>query len=613
MPDKRSTWLLLLDILDRPATALVNVATYPRWRWLLPAILAVVTLVVFTAVSAPLLAAQAQELMAGQLSRLSADQAALVQGQVARFSSPLVVTLTGSLAAIVSLPAGWLIQAAIVYFGALIAGGDVEFGWIFATAPWLGIHFVLETILQTIYVSTQGKLLVNHGLSYLVSTGKPLADARNASYVALRQASLFRLWNLLLVYVLLRSVGKLGRGSAFLVTVIYLSLLVGGQVVAQLDTADLDLAVSQAQISLRTAQAQLQQLQDGPSVSDLAASQTVLASAQANYQQLLWGTDADQLAAAAGQVEQAQVQVQHAQEAYDKVKDMPNVGMFPQSIQLQQATINNETAQAQYRVSARGANQAQLAGAQAQIAQAQAIIDKLQRGPSASQLEIAQAGVDQAQLAVEQAQRRLENARIEAPSDGVVTAVNIVAGSLAQPGTPAIQISDISRFHIDVLVDEADIASIAVSQPVTLELDALTNQKLAGHVSMISPAATPGTGGVVSYEVTVTIDPTDAPLRAGMSATAIITSSSHENVLLVPNRSVQIARDSGKSYVERLTNGVPQRIEVRLGLRDDTQSEVREGLVDGERGSSATSAASSNCNRALAAPRNSATSHDRRK
>jgi HlyD family secretion protein len=322
------------------------------------------------------------------------------------------------------------------------------------------------------------------------------------------------------------------------------------------------------------------------------------------------------LAAAAGQVEQARVQVQHAQEAYDKVKDMPNVGMFPQSIQLQQATITYETAQAQHCVSARGANQAQLAGAQAQIAQAQATIDKLQRGPSASQLEIAQAGVDQAQLAVEQAQRRLENARIEAPSDGVVTAVNIVAGSLAQPGTPAIQISDISRFHIDVidvLVDEADIASIAVSQPVTLELDALTNQKLAGHVSMISPAATPGTGGVVSYEVTVTIDPTDAPLRAGMSATAIITSSSHENVLLVPNRSVQIARDSGKSYVERLTNGVPQRIEVRLGLRDDTQSEVREGLVDGERGSSATSAASSNLNRPLVAPRNSATSHDRRK
>jgi acyl-CoA synthetase (NDP forming) len=89
------------------------------------------------------------------------------------------------------------------------------------------------------------------------------------------------------------------------------------------------LAVRQAQISLRTAQAQLQQLQDGPSVSDLAASQTVLASAQANYQQLLWGTDADQLAAAAGQVEQARVQVQYAQEAYDKVKDMPNVGMFP--------------------------------------------------------------------------------------------------------------------------------------------------------------------------------------------------------------------------------------------------------------------------------------------
>ncbi len=356
----------------------------------------------------------------------------------------------------------------------------------------------------------------------------------------------------------------------------------GGQMLAELDTTDLDLAIRQAQISLRTAQAQLQQLQDGPSASDVAAAQAVLSSAQVAYQQLLKGVDADQLTAEAGQVEQAKVQLQHAQEAYDKVKDQPNVGMFPQSIQLQQATVTYETAQAQYRVATRGADQAQLSAAQAQIAQAQATIDKLQRGPSPSQLEIARAGVEQTQLAVEQAQRRLDNARITTPWDGTVTAVNIVVGSLAQPGTPAIQITDVSRFHIDLLVDEVDIASVAVRQPVTLELDALPDQELTGHVSMISPASTPGTGGVVSYQVRVTIDPSDAPLRAGMSATAIITSSSHENVLLIPNRSVQIERETGKTYVERLANGLTQRVELRLGLRDDTQSEVQAGLVEGD-------------------------------
>jgi hypothetical protein len=78
-----------------------------------PVILAMVTLVIF---------------MAGQLSRLSLDQAAAVQGQVARFSSPVVLTVTGSL-------------AAIVCFGSVIAGGDVKFRQLFATALWLVIPF----------------------------------------------------------------------------------------------------------------------------------------------------------------------------------------------------------------------------------------------------------------------------------------------------------------------------------------------------------------------------------------------------------------------------------------------------------------------------------------
>ena len=107
-------------------------------------------------------------------------------------------------------------------------------------------------------------------------------------------------------------------------------------------------------------------------------------------------------------MEQARVSLEQAQQAYDKIKDQPNAGMFPQSQQLQVATINYDTAQANYRVTTRGANASQLAAAQAQIAQAQSALDRLKRGASAAQVEIAQAAVDQSQLAVEQAKRRLE-------------------------------------------------------------------------------------------------------------------------------------------------------------------------------------------------------------
>ncbi|MCU0502829.1 MAG: efflux RND transporter periplasmic adaptor subunit [Anaerolineae bacterium] len=356
-----------------------------------------------------------------------------------------------------------------------------------------------------------------------------------------------------------------------------------GQVLAQLDAKDLELAIRQAQIGVRQAEAQLAQLKVGPNAVDVASAKAALASAQAAYQQVLNGTDADRLAAARAQVEQARVVLEQAQQQFDKVKDVPGVGMLPQSLQLQQATIGYETAQANYRVSSRGADQAQLAASQAQIAQAQAALDRVQRGPTKEQVDVAQAAVDQAQLAVEQAQRRLENTRLVAPWSGIVTSVAAVEGALAQPGIPALQLTDQSQFHINVQVDEVDVASVAPDQAVNIELDALPGQKFAGHVHKIAPAATVDQAGTTSYVVTVHFDRTDTPVRAGMSATANITSNSRKDVLLAPNRAVQIDRESGRTYIEKETDLGPQKVEVRLGLRDEQHSEVREGLAENDR------------------------------
>ncbi len=356
-----------------------------------------------------------------------------------------------------------------------------------------------------------------------------------------------------------------------------------GQVLVQLDPQDLELALRQAQIGQRQAEAQLAQLKIGPNAVDVASAKAALASAQAAYQQLLNGTDVDRLAAARAQVEQARVALEQAQQAYDKVKDIPGVGMLPQSLQLQQATINYETAQANYRVTSRGADQSQVAAGQAQVAQAQAGLDRVLRGPTKEQIDVSQAAVDQAQLAVEQAQRRLDTIRIVAPWNGIVTAVNAVEGALAQPGAPALQLADHSQFHINVQVDEVDVAGVAPDQAVSIELDALPERKLSGHVDKIAPSATVDQAGTTSYLVTIHFDPTEATLRAGLSATTNITSSSRRGVPLVPNRAVQIDRQTGKTFVERETEAGPQKVEVRLGLRDEQNSEVREGVSDGDK------------------------------
>ncbi|MCU0509289.1 MAG: efflux RND transporter periplasmic adaptor subunit [Anaerolineae bacterium] len=383
-----------------------------------------------------------------------------------------------------------------------------------------------------------------------------------------------------------------------------------GEVLAALDTTDLELAVRQAEVGLAQAEAQLQQLNEGPSAADVAAAeaglvsaqqalksaQQTLKSAQANYQQTLKGPDRDTLAASRAQVDQARVQLQQAQQAYDRVKDRPDVGMLPQSVQLQNATIALETAEAQYRAaekSVTGAQveaarsqvtgaESQVTAAEAQIAQAQANLDRLGRGASEGQRAVARAGVDQAMLALQQAQRRLEQTKLLAPWDGVVTAVTIVEGGQATPGQPAVRLADASQFHLDAQVDEVDIAGIEVGQTVQIEVDALPDEALTGKVSRLSPSAVTSQTGGVTYNVRLDIDPTEAPLLSGMSATATIIATTRNGVLLVPNRAIQLERETGRTYVEKVVGENLERVEVQLGLRDEQFSEIREGVNEGD-------------------------------
>jgi hypothetical protein len=219
---------LTVGIVDHPARTLDNVAAYPRWRWVFPVILAVVALAVYLAVAAPLLAAQAQLAVQQQLARMPASQAEAVQKNMAVFGSPAFVAGTGFVTGLIALLVGWLLGAGIIYFEDLIGGGELVFPQVLAIVPWLHVPIALEQLLQAAWVATQHRLIVNNGLAYLVSTGRPAEDARNLAYVALGQLTLFRAWHLVLVYALFRGLGRLGRWLSFWMTVAYFVLLLGG-------------------------------------------------------------------------------------------------------------------------------------------------------------------------------------------------------------------------------------------------------------------------------------------------------------------------------------------------------------------------------------------------
>jgi HlyD family secretion protein len=371
-------------------------------------------------------------------------------------------------------------------------------------------------------------------------------------------------------------------------------LVHAGEVLARLETADLEFAVTQAQVavsqanlSLATAQAQLLLAERPPAEYDVAAAQAAVDSARAAYQRLLAGPSKEEIQVARTNLDQAEAALKQAQLAYNRVAGRPDVAMLPESLQLEQATIAYRAAQANFELTTRPASEAERKSAQSAIAQAEAALARLQEGVTdedllAAQLAVEQAnlGVEQAQLSLDQAQHQLEGTVLTAPHDGTITLVGVQQGELSG-GQPAFILTDLSRYHIDVTVDEIDIGRVAEGQPVTVTLDALPGETLTGQIEQIADTAQLDSG-VVTYKLTIHLDPTAAPLRVGMTTNVDIVTERRDQVLLVPNRYVRIDRTTGKAYVDRAAGSQVQPIEIQIGLRDETYSEVLAGLQEGD-------------------------------
>jgi HlyD family secretion protein len=410
-----------------------------------------------------------------------------------------------------------------------------------------------------------------------------------------------------------------------------------GTVLARLEADDLELAVERAKVELARAEAQYEQLfrsalteevasaqaavesaeanldqvLAGPREDEIAAAQAAVESAQANLERVLEGPDEDEITVAAASLRRAEVALKEAQWAYDQVAYRGDVGAMPQASQLEQATIDYETALANYKLAVREPTQADIASARSQLAQAESSLARLLdsptgaeitaarsqlaqaeaslagllEGPDEAEVAAAQAGVDTAQVGLEQAELNLAKAWLVAPIDGVVTEVNVKAGE-RPAGSAAVVLTDVSAYHIDVEVDEIDIGRVARDQSVVIAIDAVPDEEFAGHVADISPGPIQDvSSGIVAFEVTIALDSDDPRLLPGMTADATIEIERLGNVLVVPNRAVSIDRSGVEpvAYVEKVDEeGNPVRAEIELGLRDETLSQVLDGLEEGD-------------------------------
>jgi multidrug efflux pump subunit AcrA (membrane-fusion protein) len=374
-----------------------------------------------------------------------------------------------------------------------------------------------------------------------------------------------------------------------------------GDVLATLDAATLQAALSQSQASLAQVQAKLSQ--------DRSATPQSLASAQAqvnsaavglqNAQTSLNDTQAGNQQA----INQASDAVTIAHNKLDRdtsqrdsdcnsnpagqqcQQDKSQVQADGDAVRQANDNYSNAVVKAQ-----QGNDQAagQVNTAKVQLSNAQAALVALQQGATSQQIQIDQSQIQVAQVGVDTAQRNLNQATLTAPVDGVVGAVNIVVGQSVAGGTSssaaaattthAISIQSPGAFAVTGSISDAQVNQVVVGQAARVTPAGAT-QALTARVTAVATTATV-TSGVATFPVTVTLTDANPSLHAGTSASVSIIINQVSQVLTVPTAAVKTS--GAGSVVQVLVGGKPQARPVQLGASDALRTEVVSGINPGD-------------------------------
>jgi HlyD family secretion protein len=225
-----------------------------------------------------------------------------------------------------------------------------------------------------------------------------------------------------------------------------------------------------------------------------------------------------------------------------------------------------------------------------------------------------EAAVVQAQADLKSDQTNLSKASIRSPINGVVLTRKVepgqtVAASLQAPVLFTLA-EDLSKMELHVNVDEADVGQVHAGQPATFTVDAYPNRRYPADIVRVDYGSQT-TDQVVTYLAVLRVDNQDLSLRPGMTATALITTATRKDVLLIPNAALrftppteQSAKSEGSGLVGAmlphfphhrpaqraakpkqggtgrvwvLRNGRPVPVDVQTGLTNGQTTEVTGG------------------------------------
>jgi len=357
-----------------------------------------------------------------------------------------------------------------------------------------------------------------------------------------------------------------------------------GDVLARLETDDLELAVAKADIKAREAQLDLADTSEGATDTEMTNARAAVQSAQTRLAVARYTYDTAQNSDLDAAVRARLIEFQRSVDQYYTLENGNNVSQD----RLDDAWSDWAEAEYDSNKALRQAEMEELDAwnqvdqAQNRVYQAQENLELLQSGPTTATVKRAKLKADQAVLALDDARDDLEAANLRAPFSGTVVDVTAIPGE--RVGTASIiTLADLEDPLLCFWVEESDMSGVAVGNRVEIVFEALPDDTFTGEVIRVDPAlVTVDRTLAVQAWASVDLASHPANLLGGMNAEIEVISAESTDTLLVP---VQALRELGEGQYAVFVMQPDGEMELRpveVGLQDFVNAEIVSGLEMGE-------------------------------
>ncbi|HVX38300.1 MAG TPA: efflux RND transporter periplasmic adaptor subunit, partial [Gemmatimonadaceae bacterium] len=110
-----------------------------------------------------------------------------------------------------------------------------------------------------------------------------------------------------------------------------------------------------------------------------------------------------------------------------------------------------------------------------------------------NQYSAAEAQLANAEAQLANARKQLDKATVSSPFAGIVSARQVSAGDVVQPGTALYTVVNPSTMRLEASVPADQLSAVRVGAPVDFTVNGYPNRQFTGHVTRINPIADPAT------------------------------------------------------------------------------------------------------------------------